>query len=427
MRKTFYSHSFGCRVNQAEQEELDKRLVEFGFTKDQGDPSFYIINSCSVTHKAEREVKQLMYQIRRKYPQTKLIVTGCAATNWINQQMKLPDGDMLIDNSNKEFIASLIEKESSTKQTAPVPASVTVNDKYLNSKRVILKIQDGCQRFCTYCIVPYLRGTPRSIATQTIVETISAYEKEGIQEVIAAAINTEAYGYDTGESFLGLISAILSETSIPRLSFGSIHPWSITPEFLKWYETEAQNPRFVDFFHIPLQSGSNKILQLMKRGYTREEFLEKLNQIAIIQPFAFIGTDVIVGFLGEEEKDFQDTYKFLEQTPISRFHVFRYSERKNTAASYMKKRVNEPTSAEKIKRARALAELGAKKYQKFLDSHVGQRFATLILEKKEGNSQQGLLENQIPVLVDTTHDRTGEIVPVQILECKNGSLFGRIV
>ena len=174
---------------------------------------------------------------------------------------------------------------------------------------------------------------------QGIVLIAAVVYKENITTILTA-INTQAYGYDSGESFIDLVSVLIDKTRVERISFGSIHPWSVTQEFLKFYKKIRPKKRLVDFFHIPLQSGSDKILNLMRRGYTREEFVEKLTEIKNIYPDAFIGTDVIVGFLEETDQDFDDTYNFLKDSPISKFHVFRFSPREKTAAYFMKKRMN---------------------------------------------------------------------------------------
>lgn len=439
MQKTFYSYSFGCRVNQAEKEALDRQLMNLGYEFDEQKPELYIINTCSVTHKAEREAKQMIYQVRKKHPETRIVVMGCAATNWIKTKTTVDGVDMMIDNQSKEYVASLIQKRlnnkdvladqglSSAEITHNAHKSFTYQDKFLGSKRVIIKIQDGCQRFCTYCIVPYLRGLPKSIPIQTIVDTINNLEGE-LQEVVLTAINTEAYGYDTKtENFNDLLKAVLEKTNSPRMSFGSIHPWSINDEFFQLYEEYKNSKRFVHFFHIPLQSGSNKMLGLMKRNYTREEFVEKLHKIADMNPFAFIGTDVIVGFLEENDKDFQDTYDFMANTPISKFHVFRYSERQHTAASYLGKRLSEPDVETKKKRAKALTDLGIRKYKQFLQKHIGHNFEALVLEKRDEEVQHGLLENQIPIKIKTSENFKGEIKNVQVEEYKNGSLIGKII
>ncbi|MEN9327715.1 MAG: hypothetical protein RI947_523 [Candidatus Parcubacteria bacterium] len=426
MQKTFYSHSFGCRVNQAEKEALDKQLSSLGYRFDPQNPDIYIINSCAVTHKAEREARQLVYQIRRSYPDIKIVVTGCAATNWLKRGVDVPEIDYLVDNQNKEYIAELITKQVDTQEPQQHTSQpVVVPDKYTKSGRIIIKIQDGCNRFCSFCIVPYLRGLPKSRSTEAIIQHINEADPS-TKEVILTAINTEAFGYDSKESFVNLLTQVVEQTTVPRISFGSIHPWSFRDEFFEAYAKLIPARRLVNFFHIPLQSGCNKILTLMKRGYTREEFLQKLDRLNAMEPFTFIGTDIIVGYLEETDKDFEDTYDFLSRAPISKFHIFRFSKRQHTAAFHMAKRLMEPTPDAKLKRAKALAELNKRKYNTFLESHVGNRFSALILEKGEDGYQHALLSNQMAAIIKVGGDKVGEIVDVSVEEYKEGKLVGSV-
>ena len=366
MHKSFASFAFGCRVNQAEKEILDEKMSRLGFSYDSDSPTIFLVNTCAVTAKAEREARQFINQIRKKYPDTKIIVTGCSATKWIRENTSLGNADLYIDNTNKEFAARLILHRYQLNEEKPrylLSTPKKAADKYIPSGRLLVKIQDGCHRFCTFRIVPYLRGQPKSRKIEDIINTIHEIENT-TREVIFTAINTEAFGRDTGENFHGLIDESISRTSVPRISFGSIHPWSITPEFIELYRRLLPQDRLVNFFHIPIQSGSNKILAIMKRGYTANEMMEKLYALAKINPFMLIGADIIVGFLEETDKDFAETYQFLEKSPINKFHIFRFSKRERTAAYFMSKRFKEPSPTEKEKRAKALAELGRKKYQK---------------------------------------------------------------
>lgn len=472
--KTFASFAFGCRVNQAEKEMLDRQLLSAGFSLDPNNPNLYLINTCAVTGKAEREARQLVYQLKRVLPQTKIIVTGCAATKWINENIKVEGVDWIIDNNNKEYIAQLLQQKlrisdgkmrglegevvnpkkiileanlsrkskqflnkginwpatgETSKEVRPEKFVFedlpNTTDKFINSGRLLVKIQDGCQRFCTFCIVPYLRGQPKSERITDIVKRIKNYELR-IKEVILTAINTQAYGYDTGESFIDLLDNIIAKTKVPRISFGSIHPWSINDDFFRFYRSTLEHERLVKFFHIPLQSGSNKILSYMKRGYSREEFMEKLKTLERIHPMTFIGTDIIAGFLEETDKDFEDTYDFLSETPISRFHAFRFDRREKTAAYFMAKRLAEPTAAQKRKRVKALISLSQRKYHKFLGKHVGKTLPALFLEKRKNGFQEALLDNQIPALIKSEKDLTAQIREVQIEEIKEGKLMGKI-
>lgn len=427
--KTFNSFSFGCRVNMAEKEALDRELIQKGYIKSEKNPDVYILNTCSVTHKAEREAKQHIYQIRRKYPEVKIVVTGCAATNWIKTKTQVEEVDYIVDNQNKEFMADLLEKKYAKKAHSvrinPAFDTPVATDTFTRSGRAIIKIQDGCNRFCTFCIVPYLRGLPKSVPIDELVTKVKQFSR--YPEVILTAINTNAYGYDTKESFTDLLKQLFTETDIPRFSFGSIHPWSIDEEFLSIYKQYKDSKRFVHFFHIPLQAGSDNMLRLMKRNYTRQEFIEKLHAIAEINPFAFIGTDVIVGFLEESDQDFEDTYTFLKDTPISKFHVFRYSTRQHTAAYYLGKRLKKPSPEVAKKRSEALRQLSDMKYKQFQAKHINNTFEALLLERRKDNYQLALLENQMPAYIETKKDMTGELKRVTITELKTGNLVGRVV
>ncbi|MCJ7826252.1 radical SAM protein [Patescibacteria group bacterium] len=394
MGTTFFSYSFGCRVNEAEKVVLDKKLMELGLVFNSKNPDFYIINSCAVTGKAEREVRQHIYQTRKKFPKTTIIVTGCAATHWIKNNISVHGVHRLVENKEKTALPDLLLQLSSRTPSVNEGCgdlynrdcfAYARNDKFLASGRLMVKIQDGCDRFCSYCIVPYLRGKPRSRPIKKIIQTINdfylssrsrlsgrsdlynrdcfanARNDNGISEVILTAINTECFGKDTGETLIQLIDAILEKTTIPKISFGSIHPWSITDEFLTYYQSIIPTKRFVPFFHIPIQSGSNTILRLMNRGYTKEEILKKLKKIKSIHPKAFIGTDIIVGFPGEEEKEFKETYEFLQKAPIDKIHVFRFCLRPGTAAEKLIKIYGEPTSQIKRVRSKIILELSKEK------------------------------------------------------------------
>jgi len=453
--KTFDTYSFGCRVNQAEMESLGRELTESGLQKNPNAPDLYIINTCSVTHRAESEALKHIRFTRKKLPKSKIVITGCAATNWSKLNKEPEEIDYMVDNPNKKYLSELILKrfQKSLQQsgsrippirragksgmTIDISKNYTRNEsinKYLSSsnsdifprsKRIIIKIQDGCHRFCSFCIVPYLRGLPQTISIDEIVKKVNSYPD--FSEVVLTAINTEAYGRENNQSLTDLIQKVLRDTQIKRISFGSIHPWTFDDNFFKLLGKLKSNDRFVKFFHIPLQSGSNKILNLMKRGYTREEFVEKLNKIADINPFSFIATDVIVGYLEETDADFEDTYNFLKKTPISRFHVFRFSKRQHTAAYHMSRRLKEPSSIQKKEGSMRLRKLSEQKFLAFQKKHIGHEFKALFLEKRKNGHQFALLENQMPAFIKCDMDFTGEILNVKIESCKKGTLKGKIV
>ncbi len=431
MRKTFYSVALGCRVNQAEKEALDYQLIKNGWQKSEDKPDVIIVNTCTVTHKADRESRQLIYQLRSKYSKSKLAITGCAATYWQKNDIsyKLPV-DLIVDNQNKDLIFKRINQFFGMEKTSySFSSNNFISDKYLSSKRLLLKIQDGCHRFCSFCIVPYLRGLPKSIPEEQIIDRINFYKNNfSIKEVILTAINTEAYGHDNGKSLKSLIKAVLDKTKVERISFGSIHPWSFREDFLHFLAEIKNANRFIYFFHIPLQSGSDDILKLMKRGYTTKEYEEIVNQIKKINPNSFIATDVIVGFLGEDDHKFEETYQFLKNIPVDRFHVFRYSKREKTAAYYLEKQIKSVSEEKKKIRSQLLRKLSQQKFEAFLKKMINQEDMVLILNKKiNDHYYEGLLSNQVPIIVEAKKKDVGEIKKVKIIEFKKSSLFGKIV
>ena len=425
---SFYSYSFGCRVNEAEKEEIDRQMSLKGFIFDRKNPGIFIINTCSVTNKAEREARQLIYQTKKNLPDTKIVVTGCSATYWLknNLYQNLPV-DLIIDNVHKEFLIDLIRKILGFKPTRSHNLPYNLNsNKFIGSGRVMIKIQDGCQRYCTFCMVPYLRGIPKSQRINNLELKIKNFEGKA-KEVILTAINTQAFGFDTKETFIDLIKTVIEKTTIPRISLGSVHPWSLTDDFLAFYRSFLPKNRLINFFHIPIQSGSNKMLSLMKRGYRREEILSKLNELQGLNPFALIATDIIVGFLEETDSDFEETYNFLKDSPINKFHIFRFSKRSKTQADYMAKSLIEPSAADKLKRAEVLIKLSHKKFEKFNIKNVGRVSSVLFLEKTTGKYRNGLLDNQLPILVASGSAKAGEIKNVKVIEFKKGRLFGKII
>jgi threonylcarbamoyladenosine tRNA methylthiotransferase MtaB len=248
-----------------------------------------------------------------------------------------------------------------------------------------------------------------------------------LAEVILTAVNTEAFGLDTGENLIDLLKAIIEKTAVPRISFGSINLWSLDKKFFSFYKKYQYHQRLVDFFHIPLQSGSNKILKLMKRGYQKNDFAEQIEKLHQINPLAFIASDVIVGFLGESDKDFEETYRFIEKSPIYRLHVFRFSKRVNTAAAFLAQKISEPSLIVKKKRSQALLKLSQKKFYSFQLKHLKKTFSALFIDKFKKNYQPVLLSNQMPALVKTEKNLAGQIKKVFIEQIKNGSLVGKIV
>ncbi|MFH0772999.1 MAG: MiaB/RimO family radical SAM methylthiotransferase [bacterium] len=419
MKKTFQSFVFGCRVNEAERIKLDKELFEAGFSVDLASPAYLIINTCAITGKAEREARQLIYSLRKKYFKAKIVLTGCSATLW--NKYKTGDStlaDIIVPNDKKSSLVSMLCTTYPPLGLTNTAEEPTI-DKFRHSNRLLVKIQDGCHRFCSYCIVPYLRGTPQSERIESIISYINSFSPTP-SEVIFSAINTEAFGKDTGETISNLICRALEETAVTRVAFGSIHPWSLTDEFMDYYhKTLSQEQRFVHFFHVPIQSGSQEVLGYMKREYRIDDVIQRLIQIKTVHPHALIATDVIVGFLGETDEMFEKTYSFLESGPVSRLHVFRFSSRPHTAAHYLKKQLTEPSSKTKRERSNRLLELSKKKYQTFIESLIGVSFNALVIAKHIVGFKV-LLNNHVEGVLNSKHCLPGQMVHVTIIAAKDG-------
>jgi len=421
MLKTFASFSFGCRVNEAEKITNDRKLLSYGFTYNAKNPEFFIIYSCAVTNKAEHEVRQFINKIKRTLPNTKIVLTGCAATQWINNNKTSLENIMMVNNMEKMNIPNKLQNMNFESK----PKSGKYQDKFMNSGRIIIKIQDGCSRFCSYCIVPFLRGKPESKTISEIIKEILSFT-EPIYEIILSGINTEYFGYKNGENLTDLIDTILSKTEIPRISLGSLHPWSLNSSFLKWYEKNCNNNRFVKFLHIPLQSGSKKILNLMNRGYKPADMQKILQKIVNIYPNTYIGTDIIVGYPGENNIDFIDTLNYLEDSPISKIHVFRFSNKIGTKNFKTNITINNKILSERSKKLRLLSE---QKMKKFITKLIGYRFNALVLKQKTTEGQMAVLDNGIPAIII---NKSSKITPyitgnAQIVDYKNGKVNINII
>ena len=365
---TFKTYTFGCRVNQAETSEIERELQKKGLlpVKDNQLANIVIVNTCAVTQKAEKEVRQLTRRVKRENPKCFLVLCGCVIDFWQKKGFPKLPVDLWITNKEKPKIAEVL-----TKKISPLTTLKTTLKAPLTHRQII-KIQDGCNQFCSYCIVSYLRGKPKSKKISQIIKEAQEAEKRGVKEIILSGINLGLFGQDTNQTIIELLKTLLKKTCLPQISFGSIYPEVINDEFINVYlnDWKSGSRRLCHFFHLPLQSGSEKILKLMSRRYSLKKFKSIVKKLHQALPQALIATDVIVGFPGEGEKEFQETFVFLKKTPIFKFHVFRFSPRKETLAFKMEQewgRVDEKT---KKQRAKVLRELGEKKYQEFLQKQV---------------------------------------------------------
>ncbi|NMC51887.1 tRNA (N(6)-L-threonylcarbamoyladenosine(37)-C(2))-methylthiotransferase MtaB [Candidatus Kuenenbacteria bacterium] len=312
--------TYGCKLNQAESEMISADLISLGLqmtTTSSAD--FFIINSCSVTEKAESEVIKKLKIIKNKYPNSKIILTGCFAKN------KLSGIDLRIKDK-RSFVREFSSKFKINQNARDLAGELKTNSRHPH--RTFVKIQDGCNNFCAYCIVPILRGLPQSRGAKDIIQDINEAEKQGLKEVVLTGVNVGLYH----GGLVKLLKIILAQTNIPRIRLGSLWPTNVTPELIDLYAKES---RLCPHFHLSIQSGSNQILKSMGRQYTREEIFKIIKSCrAKIKNINFT-CDIIVGFPGETAKDFQDTCDLIQKIGFSKVHIFQFSPRPNTRAAKM--------------------------------------------------------------------------------------------
>lgn len=312
-KKTFLAVNFGCRVNMAETNQWSQLLINQNFIPNSDHPNLILINTCSVTKKGEVESLGKIRLLQKKYPQAKIIATGCADLSKLKNFKNLN----IISNKEKGILLNKLEAIYSPK----------IKDKFSKTNRFLLKVQSGCTQFCSYCIVPFKRPDLFSLPINIAIKSVNQAVKNGYKEVIITGVNLDEYKY----GFSKLLEELLSKTKIELITFGSIPLNCIDANFIDLFKKEEFDKRLSHFLHIPIQSASDKILKLMKRPYTSKDIKKKFKELQKIPNISF-GTDIIVGFPSESKKDFQDTYNFCKKIKFTKIHCFKFSPRPNTQA-----------------------------------------------------------------------------------------------
>ena len=397
--------TLGCKLNFSETSTLARKFVSAGYERVPFEmkADVYVINTCSVTENADKKFTTLARQTRQRNPDAFLIAVGCYAQLQPEELAKEDSVDLVLGAKEKFDIISYLSDLSRPEQTQVHACAIEETDTYVGSyaigerTRAFLKVQDGCDYKCTYCTIPQARGISRSDTLDNVIRQAKEIVDQGIKEIVLTGVNIGDYG--KGEfgnkkhehTFFELVQALDEVEGIERFRISSIEPNLLTEELIEFV---AGSKRFVPHFHIPLQSGNNEILGQMRRRYQRELYVDRVNQIKRLMPDACIGVDVIVGFPGESDQHFLDTYAFLVDLPVSYLHVFSYSERPNTPAAEMKNQVSKTI---KNKRSKMLRGLSAKKRHAFYESQL-QKTKTILFEaeNKEGYIQ-GFTENYVKV------------------------------
>lgn len=394
--------TLGCKLNFAESSALMRSLEAAGHTRaKQGEEAdIVIVNTCTVTDTADHKDRQAIHRLRRENPNAKLIVTGCYAAllkqkNENNSTLPSKDEEILRE------INHLIPKDLSRFQPAYSRDDRT---------RCFLKVQDGCNYFCTYCTIPFARGRSRNMPIAEVLQQARQALSEGAKEIVLTGVNIGDFGRSSGETFIDLLRAIDSIDGEFRVRISSCEPNLLSDEIIDFV---AKSRHFAPHFHIPLQSGNNEMLKIMHRRYTRELFAERVAHIKSVMPNAFIGVDCMVGVRGETEEYFADYVAFISSLPVSQLHVFTYSERANTKMLEMDLCV--VPKAERERRSKILHGISEEKLAAFYAAHKGEKACVLWEGKKfEGGQMSGFTENYIKVYAPFDKEKVNTFEEVEI-------------
>ena len=383
--------TLGCRLNEAEMEHWSRDFHRRGdtLTNNLVQADVVVVNTCAVTGEAVRKSRKLIRQTHRKNPHAKLILSGCYASLDPADSFKVAGVDLIVSNQDKERLVEIVSRELDLNvmpEIATEPGDMALLPR--NRQRAFIKVQDGCRYQCTFCIVTKARGDERSRPLPHIIEEINRLHDEGVNEVVLAGVHLGGYGSDIGSDLSGLIRAVLRETEIPRLRIGSLEPWDLPDNFPQLFE----NPRFMPHLHLPLQSGADSVLQRMARRCKVAEFHQLINNMRCVVPTINITTDIIVGFPGETDSEWQQTLQSVESIRFGHIHIFAYSPREGTVAAKMENPVSRETKRE---RSQALHVLSERLKQEMLRHSVGQR-STLLVETHSIETGRSLWSGYTP-------------------------------
>ena len=416
--------TLGCKLNFSETSTIARRFVQAGYTKvaSSAVADVYVINTCSVTEHADKKCRNIIRKLHKQNPDAIIAVTGCYAQLKPQEILAIEGVDLVVGTDNRENLfleVSTFGEEhhigglsyvAAKKFSCGVSEVETIFPAYSSDERSrsFLKIQDGCDYRCTYCTIPLARGGSRNISIKNVVASTHEIAATGIKEIVITGVNTGDFGRTTGESFFDLLKELEQVDGIERYRISSIEPNLLTEEIVSWI---SEGRKFLPHFHIPLQSGSDTILAAMKRRYNTTLFRSRIEMIRRYMPFAFIGVDVIVGFPGEGEKEFEECYNLLAELKPSFLHIFPYSKRDNTpAASYE----NQVSEKDKKIRAAKLSELSDKLHADFVKRNEGRVEEVLFESTVKGGKMFGYTRNYIRVEIPYDKEIIGKIIPYKI-------------
>ena len=460
MRVKFYT--LGCKVNTYETEAMEQQFMTYGYDLSEGNADIYVINTCAVTNIAERKSRQMIRRAKEQNPKAIIVVCGCYAQTSKEEIEKMPEVDIVIGVNEKTNIVKIVEEYINHNTNLVQVSDVMHQNNYLDFgtttytelNRAVVKVQDGCDRFCSYCIIPYARGKVRSRNPESVLREIAQIAQEGIKEVVITGIHLASFGKDFsnedakkyrqtfgynqnfksfdpkddlhtgGFRLIELLEQINKVKGIERIRLGSLEPKLITKDFVARL---SKLEKICPHFHLSLQSGCDKTLKDMNRRYTTEEFESSDNLLRKVYPDVALTTDIIVGFPNETDADFEKTYEFLKKIKFYKMHIFKYSPKKGTVAIKMKNQVDGKIKEERSKK---LIELSNKNQNEYNESYIGKTVKVLFEEYKNGYFK-GHTANYIMVNVKANLEDeskfVNKILDVKIEENKNEELYGKII
>lgn len=428
-RKALF-HTFGCKLNFAETSTIARMLAQRGIMRvHEGDtPDLIVVNTCSVTELADKKCRQTIRAFHRRYPDAAIVVTGCYAQLKAPEIERMPGVVVVAGNDRKDEIADAIDKWFAERQTLLLHTptkdirSFTPSCARGDRTRFFLKVQDGCDYYCSYCTIPFARGRSRSGTISQLVEQAREAARDGGREIVITGVNIGDFGKGRSDNFFDLMRALDDIEDISRYRISSIEPNLLTDEMISWV---AQSRAFMPHFHIPLQCGSDEVLRLMRRRYATDLFRHRVETIREAIPDAFIGVDLIVGARGETQDEFNRSREFVESLPISRLHVFPYSERPGTRALTDIEHV--VSQEDKHLRARIMLNISEKKLKDFTDRFIGTVRPVLVEHRAKGDTMGGLTDNYLRVVLPVDHTLDNKLVNVRLLENLGEEIRGEIV
>ena len=430
-RVAFYT--LGCKVNQYETEAMlelfEKEGYEKAETEDYAD--VYVINTCTVTHMSDRKSRQYIRRMKKKNPDAIIAVVGCYSQVSPEEILSIDEVNLVMGTNDRKKIVEEVKKIDASRKVSTVDDIMKVKafeeieiNKTNGKTRAFMKIQDGCDRYCSYCIIPYARGRVRSRDLESIVKEVENLAANGYKEVVLTGIHVASYGKDIKETdikLLDVIKQINNIEGIERIRLSSVEPILFTDEFV---EAVSAMDKVCPHYHLSLQSGCDETLKRMKRRYTTEEYKTIVDRLRAAIPNVSITTDVIVGFPGETNEEFDKTYEFLKDIELTHMHIFKYSPRKGTPAATMENQVDPSTKHE---RSEKLLQLNEENFKKFGQKMLDKEFNVLFEQKVGDNKYEGLTENYVKVIVESDNDISEQILKVKIKDVKNEFLEGILV